>query len=178
MFFKSFLLFIVLISVNVFAKDKAASSEFVLFADSLSKKNIEMDFSKNLTGVNDPSLLFAEFAGKPLLIYYFSPKCAHCQHHFPTFQNLVKEFEPKGVQGISIALGGYIKKNDIRMFIEQFNTSIPVFQDTEMQFGPTYGTGYVPVVFLVLPNKTFYRYEALNDASIEHIRKVLNETQK
>ncbi len=154
--------------------DSADKTKFSLLADSATHQPIKMDFSKPLTGISDPGLLFAQFAKQPLLIYYFSPKCVHCQHHFPEFQNLIKEYESFGMKGIGIALGGYIKKNDIRLFIDQFNASVSVFQDSETQFGSTYGTGYVPVTFLVLADGTFYRYDTLNAESMAHIRSVLN----
>jgi hypothetical protein len=51
--------------------------------------------------------------------------------------------------GIAIGLGGGIEENDIRLFIDQFHAVIPVFQDSEGKFGPSYGTGYIPVVYLV-----------------------------
>lgn len=147
---------------------------YPLHADSTSGKTIKMDFTKNMTGINDPGLLFSHFSGSPLLIYYFSPKCVHCQHHFPSYQKLVKEYESRGLKGIGVALGGYIKKNDIRLFIDQHKVSIPVLQDTDMQFGPAYGTGYVPVAFLVLPDGTFYRYEQIKPEVITHIRSILD----
>lgn len=152
--------------------------DFALFQDSLTHEAVKMDFSKSLSGVSDPGLVFSHFAGKPLLIYYFSPKCPHCRNHFPSYQELTKEFDGKGVNGIGIAIGGNIKKNDIRMFIDQFAVTIPVFQDTEMQFGPVYGTGYVPVLFLVLPDGTFYRYESFKDPTFAHIRKTLAKYAK
>lgn len=151
------------------------ATTYTLYADSVSGTPVKMDFSKRMTGINDPGLLFSHFAGKPLLIYYFSPKCVHCQHHFPDYQKLVKEYESRGLTGIGVALGGYIKKNDIRLFIDQHKVSIPVLQDTDMQFGPTYGTGYVPVAFLVLPDGTFYRYEQIKAEAHNHIRETLNK---
>lgn len=170
----------VLLTLALCALSSVASenSEFVLFADSATKKPLQMDFSKPLTGINDPGLVFSQFAGKPLLIYYFSPKCGHCQRHFPSYQALVREFEPRGIRGIAISLGGYIKRNDVRQFIEQFSVALPVFQDGDGQFGPSYGTGYVPVAYLVLPDGTFYRYENMGEKTTEHIRSVLNGLQK
>lgn len=149
--------------------------KFELFADSLTGQVVKMDFSKNLSGISDPGLLFSHFSQKPLLIYYFSPKCAHCQRHFPAFQQVAKEFEAAGVSSIGISLGGYIKKNEVRAFIDLVGATIPVFQDSDRAFGNTYGTGYVPVMFLVLPDGTFYRYESAKDDSFNHIRATLTK---
>ena len=54
-----------------------------LMQDSSTNQPMKMDFSKPLTGISDPGILFSHFSNRPLLIYYFSPKCPHCQHHFP-----------------------------------------------------------------------------------------------
>ena len=52
-----------------------------LMQDSTTNQPMKMDFSKPLSGISDPGILFSHFANKPLLIYYFSPKCPHCQRH-------------------------------------------------------------------------------------------------
>lgn len=139
---------------------------------------IKMDFSLPLSGVSDPGILFSHFAKRPLMIYYFSPKCPHCQKHMPEVQAIMKEYEAAGVTGIAIAIGGNIKKNDIRMFIDQFKVVIPVFQDGSQKFGPLYGNGYVPVLYLVMPDGTFYRYESMDESHINHLRTMLNKIKK
>ena len=139
---------------------------------------MKMDFSLPLSGVSDPGILFSHFSKRPLLIYYFSPKCPHCQKHFPEVQGIMKEYEKSGATGIAIALGGSIKKNDIRMFIDQFKVVVPVFQDGNQKFGPIYGNGYVPVLYLVLEDGTIYRYETLDEANINHLRATLNKALK
>ncbi len=149
-----------------------------LMQDSTTNQPMKMDFSIPLTGISDPGILFSHFSKRPLLIYYFSPKCPHCQRHFPEMQDLMKEYEKNGLTGIAIGLGGGIKKNDIRMFIDQFHAVIPVFQDANGKFGPVYGTGYIPVVYLVQKDGTFYRYETLNEANMNHMRATLNKMFK
>ena len=153
-------------------------ADIQLMQDTTTHQPMKMDFSKPLSGISDPGILFSHFSNRPLLIYYFSPKCPHCQKHFPEIQNLVKEYESQGLTGIAIGLNGGIKKNDIRLFIDQYHAVIPVFQDTESKFGPAYGTGYIPVVYLVQKDGTFYRYETLNEANMNHLRSTLNKILK
>lgn len=86
----------------------------------------------------------------------------------------MQKYESKGLVGIAIGLGGGIKKNDIRIFMDQQQTMIPVFQDQNSKFGPVYGTGYIPVLYLVLENGTFYRYSQLTESSIAHLTKTLD----
>lgn len=146
-----------------------------LMQDASTNQPMKMDFSKPLTGISDPGILFSHFGKRPLMIYYFSPKCPHCQRHINGIQDMMKMYEPAGLAGIAIGLGGGIKKNDIRLFIDQFHVSIPVFQDSETKFGSAYGTGYIPVVYLVNPDGTFYRYETLNDANLNHLKATLDK---
>ena len=153
-------------------------ADIKLMEDPATNQPMIMDFSKHLSGISDPGILFSHFSNRPLLIYYFSPKCPHCQRHMPEIQDLMKEYEKDGLTGIAIGLGGGIKKNDIRMFIDQFKVVIPVFQDGSQKFGPTYGNGYVPVLYLVQPDGTFYRYESLDEAHMNHLRTMLNKLKK
>ena len=46
------------------------------------------------------------------------------------------------------------------------------------KFGPAYGNGYVPVLYLVKPDGTFYRYESLDEAHMNHLRTMLNKIKK
>ena len=65
-------------------------ADIKLMMDSTTNQPMKMDFSKHLSGISDPGILFSHFSNRPLLIYYFSPKCPHCQKHFPEIQNLIK----------------------------------------------------------------------------------------
>lgn len=160
------------------ALEQPKMADVQLMQDSTTNQPMKMDFSKPLVGISDPGILFSHFSNRPLLIYYFSPKCPHCQRHMPEIQDLMKEYEKDGLTGIAIGLGGGIKKNDIRLFIDQYKVVIPVFQDSEYKFAPAYGTGYIPVVYLVNPDGTFYRYETVNDANMNHLRATLNKMLK
>ena len=178
--FKSIFAFVTLTATLGFAQLAAAPkmADIQLMQDSTTHAPMKMDFSKPLVGINDPGILFSHFGNRPLLIYYFSPKCPHCQRHFPEIQDLMKEYESAGLTGIAIGLGGGIKKNDIRMFIDQFHAVIPVFQDANSKFGPAYGTGYIPVLYFVQSDGTFYRYESLDEANMNHLKATLNKVLK
>lgn len=130
----------------------------------------KMDFSIPLTGISDPGILFSHFSSRNLLVYYFSPKCPHCIASYPKYQELVKEYEARGLQGLAISIGG-MKKNDIRMFMDQQNVQVPVLQDANRKFSDDYGSGHVPMMILVLDNGTFIRYTENNPEVYDNIRK-------
>jgi thiol-disulfide isomerase/thioredoxin len=172
-----FSLFMTLSFCTVYSFAQLAPKEspaIKLMQDSSTHALLKMDFSIPLIGISDPGMLFSHFSARPLLIFYFSPKCPHCQDKFPVIQAIIKEYESKGLTGIGISLGGTIKKNDVRLFMDQSNATIPIFQDTNIKFGPLYGTGYVPVVFLVNSNGTFYRYGELNQANLDHLKATID----
>lgn len=154
------------------AQNEAAAPELMKDANG---NPMKMDFSLPLSGISDPGMLFSHFSGKGLLIFYFSPKCPHCQAHFPPIQSLIKSYEPRGLIGMGISIGGSIKKNDVRLFMDQLNASIPIFQDGSTKFGPEYGTGYVPVVFVVNKSGTFYRFPDLSDAHMDQLKALLDK---
>lgn len=120
-------------------------------------QNKKFEYTIPLTGISDPGILLQHFSQRMVLVYYFSPKCPHCQHTFPKYQAMVKEFEGKGLTGIAISVGD-AKKNDIRAFMDQQNSQVAMFQDTNGKFSAAYGTGHVPLAILVFPDGTFIRY--------------------
>lgn len=134
----------------------------------------KMDFSIPLTGISDPGILFSHFSSRPLLIYYFSPKCPHCIQSYPKYQGMVKEFEARGLQGVAISIGG-MKKNDIRMFMDQQNVQVPVLQDANRKFSDEYGSGHVPMMILVFDNGQFIRYTENNAELYDNVRNELTK---
>ncbi len=140
-------------------------------------KPVKMDFKIPLQGISDPGMLFAHFSQRPLVIFYFSPKCPHCQHNYPFVQKMVKEYEAAGLQAIAVSVGS-VTKNDIRGFMEQQNASLPFLQDANRQFSDNYGNGYVPVMYLVYENGTFIRYTESGDAAMKHLRADLDKKFK
>lgn len=168
------LAFTALLSVFSFAQMASESKKEMSLMKDSSGTVMKMDFSKPLVGISDPGMLFSHFANRNLMIYYFSPKCVHCIQHFSEIQKIIQSYEAKGFTGIAIGLGGGIKKNDIRLFIDQQRVMLPVFQDQNSKFGPVYGTGYIPVLFLILEDGTFYRYAELTENNIAHLKKTLD----
>jgi thiol-disulfide isomerase/thioredoxin len=166
---------VAILAMFAFGQSEPSGKEVPALLQDSTGQPMKIDFMLSLAGVNDPGMLFAHFANKPLVIYYFSPKCPHCQASFPEMQSLIKKYEPKGLTGVGISIGGGIKKNDVRLFIDQFNASFPIFQDVNAAFGPAYGTGYVPVVFVVNKDGTFYRFGDLSKKNFEQIDALLGK---
>ena len=121
----------------------------------------KMNFSVKASGVTVKGEDLSAFAGKPLLMFYFSATCGHCAHAAPQILEIAKEFAPKGLTTAAIASGGN-NKPGIRRFIDdaKFDETISVMWDESRQFGELYSDGYVPKVYLVNPDGTYKQYAA------------------
>jgi thiol-disulfide isomerase/thioredoxin len=137
-------------------------------ADSTGKP-ILMDYNVKLAGLKDSNMPFSVFSSRPLMVYYFSPFCPHCQRSYSGIQQTAKEYEQKGLASVAVSVGN-VGKRDILMFMEQQNASIPFFHDTEQEFGKKYGDGYVPRLYLVYPDGKVFRYTALENENLKDIK--------
>jgi thiol-disulfide isomerase/thioredoxin len=130
-----------------------------------------IDFSIELAEITDTNTPFSAFSSQPLLIFYYSPYCPHCQATYSGVQQLANEYEQHGLAFIAIAIGG-ASEQDLLQFIEQYapGAANPFFQDTEGKFGKKYGDGYVPRVYLVFQNKEYIRYTNAYSEGLKEVR--------
>ena len=121
----------------------------------------KMNFKVKASGITTKDEDFSAYAGKPLLMFYFSATCGHCAHAAPQILEIAKEFAPKGLTTVSVASGGN-NKPGIRRFIDdaKFDETISVVWDESRQFGELYSDGYVPKVYLVNPDGSYKQYAA------------------
>ena len=135
----------------------------------------KMNFKVKASGITVKSEDLSDFAGKPLLMFYFSATCGHCAHAAPQILEIAKEFAPKGLTTVSIASGGN-NKPGIRRFIDdaKFDETISVVWDEGRQFGELYSDGYVPKVYLVNPDGSYKEYVAF-EREKEDLKKEIAE---
>ena len=133
-------------------------------------KKATIDFEIPTEGISDPSLSLSQFKGKPLVIFYFSSKCPHCMKAYPKLEFATQEFMAKGLNVLAISVSNNSKPS-IRTFIENQNVKVPVVKDHRRIFSKRYGTGRVPVVYLVNAQGEYIRYRhfdnEINDLKIE-----------
>jgi len=122
---------------------------------------VKMNFKVKASGITVKGEDLRAFAGKPLMMFYFSATCGHCAHAAPQILEIAKEFAQKGLTTVAIASGGN-NKPGIRRFIDdaKFDETISVMWDEARQFGELYSDGYVPKVYLVNPDGTYKQYAA------------------
>ena len=122
---------------------------------------VKMNFKVKASGITVKGEDLSAFAGKPLMMFYFSATCGHCAHAAPQILEIAKEFAQKGLTTVAIASGGN-NKPGIRRFIDdaKFDETISVMWDEGRQFGELYSDGYVPKVYLVNPDGSYKQYAA------------------
>ena len=121
----------------------------------------KMNFKVKVSGITNKAENLETWAGKPLLIFYFSATCGHCAHAAPQILDIAKEFAPKGLTTVAVASGGN-NKSGIRKFADnaKFDDTINIVWDDSRQFGELYSDGYVPKVYLVNPDASYKEYVA------------------
>ena len=121
----------------------------------------KMNFKVKVTGITNKAENLETWAGKPLMIFYFSATCGHCAHAAPQILEIAKEFAPKGLTTVAVASGGN-NKSGIRKFADnaKFDDTINIVWDEARQFGELYSDGYVPKVYLVNPDASYKEYVA------------------
>lgn len=135
----------------------------------------KMNFKVKTTGITMKAEDLSSFAGKPLLISYFSATCGHCAHAAPQVIEIAKEFVPKGLTALTVFSGGN-NKSGIRRFMDdaKFDDNTNVVFDESRQFGELYSDGYVPKVYLVNPDGSYKQYAAFEKEK-EDLKKEIAE---
>lgn len=119
-----------------------------------------MNFKVKATGITMKAEDLSAFAGKKLLVFYFSATCGHCAHAAPQILEIAKAFAKDGLTTVAVASGGN-NKSGIRKFMDnaKWDETINVVWDETRQFGELYSDGYVPKVYLVNPDGSYNLYK-------------------
>jgi len=125
----------------------------------------KMDFSIPLKPIKQPDLSFQMLRNRWSFLFYFSPTCPHCQHTFPTIKAMRDRYEKKGMAFAAIVTG-YASPEDIKMFDADLKIDMLAFQDDTKKLGQVYGTGSVPLMFLVAPDGTFQQWNASDSTTM------------
>lgn len=132
----------------------------------------KMIYDFQMSPIKQKDLNFTLFRNRWALFFYFSPTCGHCQHTYPVIQQFRATYEKKGLAFAAIASGSS-SLDDIRMFDADYKLDMPAFIDGTRQFGQTFGTGSVPVLFLVKPDGTFQSWVGFNDSTKKVIEQAI-----
>lgn len=135
----------------------------------------KINFNVKVKGISAKFENLTSFAGKPLLLTYFSATCGHCAHTAPQIVEIFKEFEPKGLVSATVFTSSN-NKRDMRKFMDEakFDDRMNVVQDDNHVFGELYSDGYVPKIYLVNPDGSYKLYTSL-DSEKEDLKREIGE---
>ncbi len=127
-------------------------------------QRVRIDFNLPMKPISNPQLTFSQFAGRRMLVFYYSAKCPHCQQAAPHVQRLADELGTKGFGSVALAIK-WNTEDDIRGFIRDFGVRMPMMQDDSRAFGDNYGVGTIPVIYLVNEKGEFIRWRSFDYAT-------------
>ncbi len=104
-----------------------------------------------ITTLQGKQLNIKDLAGKPVMVFYFSTDCPHCQAAAKTLAPIYGEYRSKGVEFVGVTLNP-TAKNNLGVFVKQYNVAFPVGLGDRNRFvGYTGVTGrfYYPYMLFV-----------------------------
>jgi thiol-disulfide isomerase/thioredoxin len=103
------------------------------------------------------SVSLAQFKGKPTLVVFWATWCGPCKREIPQLKDLHREFAPKGLQMVSVAIDFRETKEDVERFRTSNALPYMVLWDAGNKASELYGVEGVPTV-LLLDKQGIIRY--------------------
>lgn len=121
------------------------------------------DFYFKLPLYNGGEIDLKDFAGKPVLVMFFTENCPYCQKAAPFINKISDKYSSKiEVVGISVKANSESAKE----FAKQFNLKFKVAYNG-MEIAKKYGISGVPFIYLLNKDHTLNKVWAGYDASYE-----------
>jgi peroxiredoxin len=78
-----------------------------------------------ITTLNGKQLSIENLAGKPVLVFFFSTDCPHCQATAKMLAPIYGEYHAKGLEIVGVTLNPTAKDN-LGAFVKQYDVAFPV----------------------------------------------------
>lgn len=118
--------------------------------DKRPQSRIAPDFS--LTLLNGEAFQLSAHKGKPLMINFFASWCLPCREEVPALVKIQKEYEPKGVIFLAVAIDD--TEEDVNNFIERLGFTFPAGHDKTGAIKEAYGVYGLPTSFFISKEST------------------------
>lgn len=117
---------------------------YVIF--SFSRPSLEKDFT--LPDLNDRPIRLGSFAGCPLIVCFFSPRCGECKEEAPLLNELYEAHKKEGLIVVGIGVGTK-RVDEIREFVKENEIRYPVVVDLDLSVAREFGVSWLPhLVFI------------------------------
>lgn len=78
-----------------------------------------------ITTLQGKQLNIKDLAGKPVMVFYFSTDCPHCQATAKMLAPIYSEYHAKGIEIVGVSLNP-TAQNDLGAFVKQYSVAFPV----------------------------------------------------
>ncbi len=119
----------------------------------------------------------SDFAGKPIVLNFWTSWCGPCQAEMPDFQKAYEQYGDK-VQFVMVNLtySGSETKEKAQAILKEKGYTFPVFFDTDADAGKAYNVESIPATFFFDKNGNIvdsYRQMIDEDTLLKAIKKIL-----
>ncbi len=134
--------------------------------DTHPENRVAPDFS--LTLLNGENFQLSAHKGKPLMINFFASWCLPCREEIPALVKIQKEYEPKGVMFLAVAIDD--TEEDVENFIERLGFTFPVGHDKTGAIKEAYGVYGLPTSFFISKESTinYFHPGGVSEALLRH----------
>ena len=103
------------------------------------------DFTLGLLGGG--RLGYGEIKGRPVLINFFASWCLPCREEMPAIEKLAREYRPKGVVFLGVAVDDTEAK--MRDFVSRYEVTFPVGLDAGAAIQKSFGVYGIPTTYFI-----------------------------
>lgn len=93
------------------------------------------------------NFLSGDYQGKPVLINFFASWCLPCREEMPVLEKIVREYQPKGVVFLGIAVDDTEEK--MKEFIKRYGVTFPVGLDKTAEIQKSFGLYGIPTTYFI-----------------------------
>jgi hypothetical protein len=116
-----------------------------------------------LTPIHGNQEPFSGLQGKKLSIFYLSVKCPHCRTVAPAINEARRHLDSLGYASVNVIIK-YNTEQEYIPFAESTGIQGLAYHDRDRRFGLTYGTGVIPLFFVVDEKGDVFRFNQPNDS--------------
>lgn len=89
-----------------------------------------------------------EHFGQPILLYFFSTTCSHCQEETPNLVKMYEAYKNAGLLVIGVAVNVSFTQ-ELRNFVTSYGITYPILIDAREEVSESYGVYYIPHNFFI-----------------------------
>ena len=127
-----------------------------------------------LNTIDGREIRLAELRGRPLLVTFWATTCSSCVKEMPHLVDLYREYGPRGLEIIGIAMY-YDPPRNVVALVEARALPYPIAIDTQAQAAQAFGdVRLTPTSFLIAPDGRIVQ-QRIGDLDMELVRRQLDQ---